>query len=166
MRTLDIFSTQRIRYRGTYCFEDVYKAIYDTLEEKKYDVQETSYSEAKNETINVQIESQREITPLIRRRINVEIIAYETEEFDVDVGGKTKKMMKGRFTAAITGYVDIDYRGIFSSVGPFGDLTPKLMSFIQDGPFSKYISNTYFGPVYVDALGVQGSINKSLGRET
>jgi len=166
MRTLDIFSTQRIRYRGKYSFEEVYKAIYDTLEDKKYDVQESNYVESKNDMINVTIKSQREITALIRRRIEVKVIAYETQEFSVEVDGETKKMMDGRFTAAITGYVDIDYREIFSDVGPFGDLTPNLLAFIQDGPFSKYISNTYFGPVYVDALGVQGSINKALGRET
>ena len=80
MQSIDIFSTQRIRFRGRYCFEDAYKAVYKTFNKRRYDVFEKRYEKNGDDRVTVEIEGQREITALIRRRVQVRLRSFNTQE--------------------------------------------------------------------------------------
>ena len=115
MNSLDIFSTQKVRYNGRYEFDAAYQQVFDFLENLRYDVWEKKHSvDRTNNKLNVRIEAQREINAMIRRRIIIKFQAYDWEEFQVETKDGRKSVCDGRLIISITGYADIDYRDIFT----------------------------------------------------
>lgn len=166
MNSLDIFSTQKVRYRGRYDFDSVYNAAFSFLDDKRYDVWENKYTVTDDDKVEVEIEAQKEINALIRRRVEVEIEAFDMQEYEVNTQDGVKALADGRLIITITGYCDIDYRGIFEGGGWRETLGDTLYKTIRKGWFKKYFGPNYFAPVYKDCAKLRGSLNGALGRET
>jgi hypothetical protein len=166
MKSLDIFSTQRVRYRGEYSLDAVYEDTFSFLNGKRYDVWETDYTLDGNDKIEVSVEAQKEINALIRRRIDIDIEAYDVNEYKVQGSDDVETVTNGRLIITITGYCDIDYRDIFTGSGWRERLGDVLYTTIRKGWFKKYFGPNYFAPVYIDCAKLRGTLNSDLGRET
>jgi hypothetical protein len=167
MNSLDIFSTQKVRYNGRYEFDAVYQQVFDFLENLRYDVWEKSYKrDATNNKLDVRIEAQREINAMIRRRIIIKFQAYDMEEYQVETKDGRKSMCDGRLIISITGYADIDYRDIFTGPGWREWLGDVIFTTIRRGLFKKYFGPNYFAPIYKDCAKLRGTLNGALGRNT
>lgn len=165
MNSLDIFSTQKVRYNGRYEFDAVYQDTFDFLDNLRYDVRETKYSmDATSDKLEVSIEGQKEVNALIRRRIQVTFNAYDMREFDVQTENGVKSMCDGRLIITITGYCDIDYRDIFSGSGWRDGLGDLLFKTIRKGWFKNYFGPNYFAPIYKDAAKLRGTLNSNLDK--
>lgn len=164
MDTLDIFSTQRVRYRGKYSFEDLYEAIYEYFDTKRYDAFEKKYAKSGDDKVDLEVEGQKEINALIRRRIVIEITAFDMQEFIVSTSQGRKKMTEGRLIITLTGYCDIDYRNIFGEDGRLGSLGPSLYKVLKGNIFKKYFGPNYYAPVYKDTAKLRGKLNGVLNR--
>lgn len=166
MNSLDIFSTQKVRYKGRYDFDSVYKAVFDDLEGKRYDVWETDYTLTGDDKVEVSVEAQKEINALIRRRVEVDLEAYDMQEYEVNTQDGVKQLADGRLIITITGYCDIDYRGIFDGSGWREGLGDVLYETIRKGWFKKYFGPNYFAPVYKECAKLRGKLNGLLERDT
>lgn len=164
MKSLDIFSTQKVRYRGRYDFDSVYNAVFDYLEGKRYDVWETDYTFDGDDKVEVSVEAQKEINALIRRRVEVDLEAYDMQEFQVQTDEGVKDVCDGRLIITITGYCDIDYRDIFTGSGWRERLGDTLYETIRGGWFKKYFGPNYFAPVYKDCAKLRGTLNSKLDK--
>lgn len=166
MKSLDIFSTQRVRYNGEYDLGAVYNDVFTFLEGQRYQVWETDYTRDANDKVEVSVEAQKEVNALIRRRVDVDIEAYDVNEYQVERDGDLSTVTNGRLIITITGYCDIDYRDIFTGSGWRESLGDVLYTTIRKGWFKKYFGPNYFAPVYKDCAKLRGTINSDIGRET
>ena len=148
MNSLDIFSTQKVRYRGRYDFDSVYNAAFSFLDDKRYDVWENKYTVTDDDKVEVEIE------------------AFDMQEYEVNTQDGVKALADGRLIITITGYCDIDYRGIFEGGGWRETLGDTMYKTIRKGWFKKYFGPNYFAPVYKDCAKLRGSLNGALGMET
>ncbi|MFA6073221.1 MAG: hypothetical protein WC758_03850 [Candidatus Woesearchaeota archaeon] len=154
-----------IRYKGIYDLEGIYKTIRGWLDSNRYDYMEKIHKDKQTNPWGNEVEWEmvpcRKVDGFIMFYIYIRTKFYDVKEFSSVVHGHKRNVTDGRFWIEITGVVEYDYGGNFSS--EFGK---KLLNLIIKKIFKKYFRIYYHERLKADIYKLHNEIKEFMKLET
>jgi len=111
-KTGNLSSVTKIRYRGLYDFEGLFRLMRAWFEAREYDFYEKRYkhkSKPAGAELEINFEAHREINEYARNVIKVYFHIWDAEEVEVVKDGRKRKMWDARMLIDFSGLVELDY---------------------------------------------------------
>lgn len=105
-------SVAKIRFRGLYDWEGLFRLIRGWFEAREYDFFENRYkhkAKPPGSELEINFTAYREINDYARNVIKMYFHIWDAEEVEVVRDGKKKKMWNARMLIDFTAYVELDY---------------------------------------------------------
>ena len=105
----------RLRYKGVFDWEGLYKTMREWFKEREYDFLETRYKHKMRSgglaELEINWKCWREETEYVKNWITVYFHIWDFKEVDVIKNGKKMKLSKARMLIEIEPWIEIDYEG-------------------------------------------------------
>jgi len=156
----------KIRYKGVFDFEGVYKYVHDWIVRYGYRFHEKNYKDkldtALGSETEVEIWGEKEVTEYYRHKIAVSFHTWETKDVMVTENGKQVKRSRGRIEIKINGSLVTDWQGKYK-----GSSVKKYMEKFMNDVVLKYdILIKHFTPMDEDFHKLGNEIGKLLKIES
>jgi hypothetical protein len=141
----------KIRYRGIFDMERLYKALHNWAVEREYEFVENRYKNSwrvAGAEVEIEWTLYRDINEFMRNEIKVIFHIWDYKEVDVVKDGKKKKMSTGRMYILFDGDLIFDYNDRWSDT--------KFKRIIRDW-YIRNVVRKYIGDVWWDRLWYYGN---------
>jgi len=150
----------KIRAKGLFDFEGVYKLISDWLiSSRQMEFHETRYKDkidtALGNEIEIEIYADRRVSEFIKYRIDIKYHLWESKEVKVVIDGQSVKRMQGRMDINISGKVLVDWQDRFKKY-------PKLFGFLIKTVFKNELEVKHADPLEHDMHDFAARIKRFL----
>ncbi len=155
----------KIRYRGDYDWEALYKSIRSWIEDRGYEFFEGKYKhkeKALGAEIEITFSAVYDLNDYAEQWLKMYIKTWNYHEKDAVVGGKKKKIAHGRMMIEFNGELWLDYQDRWESTA----FLRKLRDFYHKFIIKKEIENIWGDRLYYEVLKLQGFVKKQLGMES
>ena len=133
MAEKDKITTQKLKYKGTFDYSEVYKFMYDWLVEEEYVVEEQKYDEAilgDSKDVKITWMAEKKISDYFKNEIKLDFKILGLKDVEVEKEGKRIKINKGGFEVKIVGNLTKDWESTWEN--------NPMMKFFR-GIYDKYI---------------------------
>lgn len=156
--------TVHVRYKGVYDYENLYKYIIQFLEDRKFDVNEKKYKDKEAGPFGHEIEhrwvAEREVTPLIQYKMNVNTHLWDVKEFKADTQNGSKLLTSGKFHIMINGTIIFDWQNSYTS-----NFWSWFLDFYVTKLFKDYYEQEFMSQLEGYCLDLQRGIKKQVKME-
>jgi hypothetical protein len=104
----------RIRYKGAFDFDGLYRVMRAWCDERKYTFFEKRYKEKTKplgNEIEITWEAERPLNEYVQNRVHVFTHLWDINEVEVIKNGKKRRLTRARMLMDIRGVVELDYKG-------------------------------------------------------
>lgn len=152
----------KIRYKGLYDLEAIYRAVYNWAVKRGFRYHETRYkNKAQNvrgNELKLKVWGEKEVTEYYKYQFNIYYHAWESKEVPVIVDGKQKMMMKGRIFIQINGQVITDWQERYKGT----KVREFMQKFLNDIVLKYDIGIKHIDPFDKDLHRLEAEIKKLL----
>jgi len=155
----------RIKYRGIYDLDALYKFMANWLRQRRYRVYETLYK-ARGQELEIKIRGEREKSGFVMEVLTIDYISYGEYDIDVVINGKKKKMANARMLIKISGDILAPYSDIFGrSRWTHNAMERRLLNLFRNWFMKRELESVYWDTLYYEMQKFQGAIKDVLKME-
>ena len=152
----------RIKYRGMFDLDKLYKAMALWFKERRFELHERLYK-SKPPELEVRWEAERKRTNFARELIFVHMHMWGDYNIEVIVNGKKKKMAKVRMVITINGDIETPYPDIFGEPRwTATNLERRLLKIFQGWVIKREMEGLYWDRLYYEMYDLYGRIKETL----
>lgn len=142
MTVKEFSSSQHIRFKGVFDFQEVYGAIYQWLETRGFEVHESKHKNVEKQTgfeRDIAWVAWRRVTEYYSWWVQIDLHTWDTSEVDVIKEGVKKRMWKGRFYFLLRSHFEMDYSDRFADTA----IKKGIVQFFTTHIFQRKISSLW-----------------------
>lgn len=154
-----------VRYKGIFDLEAVYKAVYDWLKSRGFEIHETkfkTYERPHGREHQIDWTAWSNETDFVRNWIDVHWRFIDVVELDVVKDGKKKKLSKCLADVKIQHYIEFDYSERFVKTV----FQMHVLNFLQGWLFKKKIDTLWEDKLRFKCYELQNVIKETLDADT
>jgi len=152
----------RIKYRGIYDLDGLYKFMANWLRQRRFEVYENLYK-SKPPELEIRIRAERKKTGFVMDVITIYYHSYGEYDVDVVVNGKKKKMTNARMTITIGGEIRAPYEDIFGRPRWTANAVERrLLNLFRNWFMKRELEAAYWDVLYYEMWKFHGAIKDFL----
>ena len=155
----------RIKFRGLYDFDGLYKFMANWLRQHRFEIYETLYK-AKPPELEIRLRGERKYTGFSMWILRVYYHSWGEYDVDVVVKGKKKKMTNARMIITISGEVRAPYEDIFGRPKWTANaIERRLLNLFRNWFMKRELESLEWDTLYYEMYKFHGAIKDFLKYE-
>ncbi|MBI2664394.1 hypothetical protein HYX10_03560 [Candidatus Woesearchaeota archaeon] len=155
----------RIKYRGLYDLDGLYRLMSNWLRQRRYRVYETLYK-SKPPELEIRWTAEREKSGFVMEVITIYYHSYGEYDVDVVINGRKKKMTNARMILTLGGDIKAPYEDIFGRPRWTANATERrLLNLFRNWFVKRDLESVYWDTLYYELQKFQGAIKDFLRME-
>ncbi len=120
----------KVRYKGLFDFEGLYRLMYAWYKSQRYEMQEDLYKDKIDTPLGNEIEIKwsgwKRVDEIAKYWVKVYIHIWEGKEIEVVDGTLRRKLFRARMNIEFSGEIDFDYQKLFKRSKVFRPILSKM----------------------------------------
>lgn len=157
--------TARIKFRGLYDLDGLYKFMANWLRQRRYELHEPLYK-AKAPELEFNIRAERRTTGFVMEVLTLNYHSWGEYDLDVMVNGTKKKMTNARMVLTFGGEIRAPYEDIFGRPRWTANAVERrLLDLFRNWFMKRELESVYWDTLYYEMWKLHGAIKDFLKYE-
>ena len=159
------FKLGRIKYKGLYDLDKLYKFMANWLRQMRFEVHENLYK-SKPPELEIRMRAERKITGFVMEVVTIYYHSWGEYDIEVVQNGKKKKMTRARMILEIGGDIVAPYNDIFGRQRWVANKAEVgIFNIFRNWFFKREIESVYWDTLYYELWRFHSAIKEVLKQE-